>query len=192
MTTCTEGIQLITGDFKNHYKDKNRPETKKLLNILHQHDFTQLITYRTHVTQDTLDFLLISTRGKNHVENLSLSKDQLKDISDHYPISFNLKLKIKQKSDKIIIKSRNLRLLDKKHFQEHLKNNFLGVEFESMPLCSCINAYNYKLQNSLDKIVLVTKKEVNSRPNQPWFNAELRTLKRKKTSNRKKIQKRSK
>ena len=131
MTTCTEGIQLITGDFKIHYKDKNRPETKKFLNILHQHDFIQLITYQTYVSQGTLNCLLINTRGKNHVESLSLSKDQLKDISDHYPISFNLKLKIKQKPDKIIIKSKNLRLLDKKNFQEHLKNNFLGVEFES-------------------------------------------------------------
>ena len=49
-----------------------------------------------------------------------------------------------------------------------------------MLLCSYINAYNSKLQNSLDKIAPVTKKEVNSRPNQPWLNAELRTLKRKK------------
>ena len=147
LETCTEGIQLITGNFNIHYEDKNRPETKKFLNILHQHDITQLITYPTHVSQGTFDFLLIKTRGKNHVENLSLSKDQLKNISDHYPISFNLKLKIKQKSDKIIIKSRNLKLLDKKNFQEHLRNNFLGVEFESMSLCSCINAYNSKLQN---------------------------------------------
>ena len=88
-----------------------------------------------------------NTRGKHHAENLTLNKDQLKNISDHYPISFNFKLKIKQKPDKIIIKSRNLRLLDKKNFQEHLRNNFLGVEFKPMPLCSFINAYNSKLQN---------------------------------------------
>ena len=117
LATCTERIQLITGDYNIHYEDKTRPETKKFLNILHQHDFTQLITYPTHVSQGTLDFLLINTKGKNHVKNLSLSKDQLKDISNHYPISFSLKFKIKQKSDKIIIKSRNLRLLDKKIFK---------------------------------------------------------------------------
>ena len=62
--------------------------------------------------------------------------------------------------------------LKKKSFKEHLRNYFLGVEFESMPLCSCINAYNSKLQNSLDEIASVTKKEVNSRKNQPCFNAE--------------------
>ena len=49
-----------------------------------------------------------------------------------------------------------------------------------MLLCSYINAYNSKLQNSLDEIAPVTRKEVNSRPNQPWLNAEPRTLKRKK------------
>ena len=43
LATCTKGIQLITGDFNVHYEDKNRPETKKFLNILHQHDFTQLV-----------------------------------------------------------------------------------------------------------------------------------------------------
>ena len=36
LATCTEGIQLITGDFNIHYEDQNRPETKKFLNILHQ------------------------------------------------------------------------------------------------------------------------------------------------------------
>ena len=116
LATCTEGIQLITGDFNIHHEDKNRPETKKFLNILHQHDFTQLLTYPTHVSQGTLDFLLINTRGKNYVENLNLTNDQLKDVSDYDSISFNLKLKIKQKPDKIIIKSTNLRLLNKKKF----------------------------------------------------------------------------
>ena len=58
-----------------------------------------------------------------------------------------------------------------------------------MPLCSCVNAYNSKLQNSLNKIAPVTKKEVNSRPNQPWFNAELRTLKRKKNQTERKYKK---
>ena len=75
LATCTEGIQLITSDFNIHYEDKNTPEIKKFLNILHQHDYTQLITNPTHVSQGTLDFLFINTKGKNHVENLSLSKD---------------------------------------------------------------------------------------------------------------------
>ena len=100
-----------------------------------------------------------------------------------------MKLKFKQKPNKVIIKSRNLRLLHKKYFQEHLRNNLLGVEFESMPLCFYINAYNSKLQNSLDEIAPVTKKEVNFRPNQPWFNAEVRTLKRKKRQTERKYKK---
>ena len=35
LATCTEGIQLITGDFNIHYEDKNRPETKKFLGLVH-------------------------------------------------------------------------------------------------------------------------------------------------------------
>ena len=35
LETCTEGIQLITGDFNIHYEDKNRPETKKFLGLVH-------------------------------------------------------------------------------------------------------------------------------------------------------------
>ena len=93
------------------------------------------------------------------------------------------------KHDKIIIKSRNLWLFDKKNFQKHLRNNFLRIEFETMPLCSCINAYNSKLQNSSEEIAPVTKKEVNSRPNQSWFNAELRTVKRKKRQGERKYKK---
>ena len=46
---------------------------------------------------------------------------------------------------------------------------------------------NYKI--FLDEIALSTKKEVNSRPNQPWFNAELRILKRKKCQTERKYQK---
>ena len=58
-----------------------------------------------------------------------------------------------------------------------------------MPLCSCTNAYNSKLENSLDEIPPVTKKEVNFRPNQAWFNAELKTLKRKKHQRERKYKK---
>ena len=65
LATCTEGIQLITGDFNIYYEDRNRPEATKFLNILHQHDFTQLITYPTHVSHGTLNFLLINTREKS-------------------------------------------------------------------------------------------------------------------------------
>ena len=95
---------------------------------------------------------------------------------------------INYEQDKIIIKSRNLRLIEK-NFSRTSKKQFLGVEFESMLLCSCINAYDSKLQNSLDEIASVTKKKVNFRKNQPCFNTELRTLKRKKRQTERKYKK---
>ena len=58
-----------------------------------------------------------------------------------------------------------------------------------MFLCICINTDNSKSQSSLDKIASDTKKEVNSRPNQPWFNAKLRILKRKKHQTERKYKK---
>ena len=64
-TTCSEDIHLITGDFNIHYEDTKRLETKELVKILSQHNFTQLIACPTHKNQGTLDLIMINRRGKN-------------------------------------------------------------------------------------------------------------------------------
>ena len=55
LTSCTNQIHFVTGDFNIHFEDKNRKETKKLLYPMDKNGFTQLIKGFTHSTGGTLD-----------------------------------------------------------------------------------------------------------------------------------------
>ena len=79
LTTCSEDIHLFSKDFNIHYENTKRLETKELVKILSQHDFTQLIAYPTHKNQSTLDLIMINRRGKNLLNNLIVHKDLLND-----------------------------------------------------------------------------------------------------------------
>ena len=188
LTTCSEDIYLITGDFNIHYEDTKRLETKELVKILSQHDFTQLIACPTHKNQGTLDLIMINRRGKNLINNLIVHKDLLNDLSDHYSINFSMNMKIEKTHEKLVIHSRNLKILDINIYQECLANYFTKIDVESMSLASCINEYNYEIKTSLDEISPLIKRTIKYRPYQCWFNDELRELKKKKQKLKRKFE----
>ena len=191
LPTCSEDIHLIIGDFNIHYEDTKRLETKELVKILSQHDFTQLIACPTHKNRGTLDLIMINRRGKNLINNLIVHKDLLNDLSDHYSINFSMNIKIEKTPEKLAIHSRNPKILIINMYQECLANYFTKIDVESMSLASCINVYNYGIKTSLDEISSFVKRTIKYRPYQCWFNDELRELKKKKRKLERKFKKNS-
>ena len=191
LTTCSEDIHLITGDFNIHYEDTKRLETKELVKILSQHDFTQLIACPTHKNQGTLDLIMINRRGKNSINNKIVHKGLLNDFSDHYSINFNMNMKIEKTPEKLVMYSRNLKMLDINMYQECLANHFTKIDVVSMSLALCINEYNYGIKTSLNEISPLVKRILKYRPYQCWFNDKVRELKKKKRKLKRKFEKNS-
>ena len=96
--------------------------------------FTQLINGSTHSACGTLDLVLINSRWIKLIFNLNIGKDLLSEISDHYPVCFNLDIDQigKNQSGKLIIKTRNFGLLDTKMFESLLLNSSLSENFDNL------------------------------------------------------------
>ena len=115
---------MIKEDFNIDYEDTKRLETKELVKILSQHDFTQLIACPTHKNQGTLDLIMINRRGKNLINNLIVHKDLLNDLSDHYSINFSMNMKIEKIPEELVIHFRKLKIPDIDMYQECLAKVF--------------------------------------------------------------------
>ena len=124
---CNSGIHLITGDFNIHVNDKHRNETKILIDILKQNNFTQLVSESTHTAGATLDLVLINDYGLDLINNIKLNNSDLKDFSDHFPIIFNIDLFLTNSTsdDNITIKTRKLENLDIVIFKQKLFNSHI-------------------------------------------------------------------
>ena len=93
-----------------------------------------------------------------------MHKDLLNHLSDHYSINFNMNIKIEETPEKLVIHSRNLKILDINKYQECLTNYFTKIDVESMSLASCINEYNYGIKTSLNEISPLVKRTIKYRP----------------------------
>ena len=116
--------------------------------------------------------------------NLNIGKDLLNEISDHYPVCFHLDADHigKNQSGKLMIKTRNLGLLDANMLESLLLNSSLSENFDALSLHQSVEKYNSALGllDSLDQASPAEIKIIKHRLEQPWFTSDLRTLKRKK------------
>ena len=93
--------------------------------------FTQLIKGSNHSAGNTLRLVLINSRCIKLIFNLNIGKDLLSEISDHYPVCFNLDV---DQIGKLMIKTRNLGLLDTNMLESFLLNSSLSKNFDALLL----------------------------------------------------------
>ena len=101
--------------------------------------------------------------------------------SDHFPLCFSVQAKPETTADKETYTFRNWKTLDVKHFQDKLwlEKELLNPS-EDISLEDLVHLYDDTLQKLADEFCPIIQKTVQSRPNQKWFNDELRDLKREK------------
>ena len=92
---------FIIGDFNLHFENDNETYATLLKRTLKERNLEQLINVPTHIRGHTIDWLI--TNAPKFIVNLSVDD---KGLSDHFLISFNLKLSKPRNPRKIVI-SRN-------------------------------------------------------------------------------------
>ena len=184
---CVGGIHVITGDFNIHYEALERYETKQFCDILQANALNQLVTDPTHTAKGILDLVLISDSHESLVHNLQVSF--CNELSDHNSIFFSLNVKAEVKPTKVSVTTRNLALIDLEKFQQLIKESLSFDNFEQLTLDQCIEMYNSTIKQSLNGLAPAVERMIKPRPNQPWFNSELKLLKRKKRQAERKLKK---
>ena len=182
---CTEGIHIISGDFNIYYEDCERHGTKLLREVLRTNDLFQIVSQPTHNANGTLDLVFINKAGLNLIGDGEVIHGY--EFSDHYPFLFDLNVRYDMKPSEITLKTRDLASLNVDKFCLILNESFIHEDLELDTLDGCVENYNSVLQASLNSLTPFREIVIKPRPNQPWYNNELRNFKRKKTPSRKKI-----
>ena len=113
---------------------------------------------------------------------MNIGKVFLYEIFNNYPVCFYLDVDQigKNQYGKLMIKIRNLGLLDTNMCESLLPNSSFSENFDTLSLHQSDETYNFALLVFLDQASPAEIKIIKHRSEQPWFTLELRTLKRKK------------
>ena len=172
---CNENLHGHTTSRETKIKD-----AKFFINTLNENNVVQLVNTETHKQHGTLDLLLTQVDKIQYVQSLSIGyKDEICE-SDHFPVIFYLELKPSLKDDMVVIKKRNFTHFDVNLFKDDFKKHLTPGKLEHLNVNACVEVYNSTLRLALDKQSPVISKTVRKRPNQKWFNSNLREMKRQK------------
>lgn len=172
------------GDFYIHVDVTNDPDAVRFLELLNSMNLIQHVNIPTHISGHTLD--LVITRNSDQLSIYPPWTDHL--FSDHLPVhccvqvdkpTFDKKSQISYRK----IKSINIETLQDEISKSELCNNTL------LDLSDLVNCYNDTLSSVLDRHAPVIKKSVTKRPIAPWFNQEIKTAKKRKTTCREEVEK---
>ncbi|XP_020606237.1 uncharacterized protein LOC110044991, partial [Orbicella faveolata] len=172
---------IVSGDFNapdiswdTEYSSQS-PASDRLLEIIDDHDLSQLVkepTRRVRNTQNILDLIL--SNNSNIIENISV----VPGISDHDIVLFTVNTSCRRKKNvkrKIYIRKK----ADSSSVKEELTNLSLHMDtrgFNSIDdKWSCFEDNIYRIMNSC-----IPSKWSSSRYNLPWFNHSLKRLARRK------------
>ena len=157
---------VIAGDINFHFDSHSDPNVVALKNMLHCFGLDQLVNVPTHRRGHTLDWIVANPELSlvDHV----LVED--KAISDHFAVSFSVKL-TKPPMVRKTITSRCLRKVDSEQFKSDVSTAVRGVD-TSRP-DQLADSYNATLKTVLDKHAPVVTRRVTDRPAAPWMTAEI-------------------
>ena len=127
----------------------------------------QLINQPTHFRGNTLDILL--TNSENTIDNLAILHTSCICKSDHYTISFDIKIKIKRKKP-TKIKVFNFKRAGWEHLNEDLNNVVWSSVIDSQD--SNTAWINFKTTLTRLMNVHIPKITIKTRDKPPWFDAE--------------------
>ena len=166
---------LIGGDFNFHVENKSSPDTTKFLDLLQHLNLTNHVWFPTHEKGHTLDLLI--TRS---ADTITLNQTKATNyLSDHTFIKSKLNL-TKPPYETRNIQFRQLKKID----MEHLKADILKSDIHdinaNISTTDKAERYDRTLRRLLDRHAPLLNKTIKIKNSSPWYNNELRTLKREK------------
>ena len=163
---------LIVGDFNLHFDNMNDTYVKKMLNVLHTRNMTQLTMSATHKAGHILDWI-ITRNDRNDIFKIEVFDNC---ISDHFMITFRVNI-VKPKRCLKDVMSRNIRAIDFDSFNHDLALCNTRVLSAHVDTCKA-SIYNSELSAVMDSHAPMRTRRVTDRPSAPWMTGELKSLKR--------------
>ncbi|XP_046565388.1 uncharacterized protein LOC124274113 [Haliotis rubra] len=159
---------VYLGDFNIHFNSPQKPNVKRMLDLLHSHSLKQIVSEPTHKSGNILDWI-ISSPSCGIIKNILVQDRQM---SDHSVVALKLSL-MKSPVQPTIIKCRNLKDID----AEDLKDSDL-VSSPPSSVGDHVTLYTIPYTSLLDKHAPSVEKKRHLRPNAPWYSKEVFTAKR--------------
>lgn len=165
---------IISGDFNIHVNDPNDPNTLIFQDVLDTFSLKQHVTCKTHKKGNTLDLIITED---TFMYDISAPRD-IYYISDHSVVASTINIP-KPDTAKKSISYRNLKAIDHSKLNEDLLN-FVKSTTPTSDFDSLVNSYSTELTRILDEHAPVIEKTIKPKPKVPWFDADTKTLQRKK------------
>ena len=167
---------LIGGDFNIHVNDQSDATAKTFLDLLKNYDLINHVWQPTHVAGHTLD--LIITRNNNEI---SLDSPHTKSfISDHCFVKVVSSIEKPEVQTKEIsyrkLKDINLEILKR----DITASNLATSNYYNLSLTELAELYDSALSAILDEHAPIVKTVLRIKSVSPWYNSELRSIKREK------------
>ena len=165
---------LIGGDFNIHVEDRGNSDTKKFLELLDNLNLQNKIWLPTHEKGHTLDLLI--TRDCDDI------------LMDHFKTTSYLSdhafVKTNQKFSKSTCMTKDIQFRRTKNINlSQLKADITASDLSQMDNMSATEMaelYDRTLSALLDVHAPLISKTIKIKQNSPWYNNELRAMKRKK------------
>ena len=162
----------ITGDFNIHVNNFSDPNTLQLTSILSDFNLSQLVSFPTHTSGNTLDLFIYQPCPFYSPAATCLPATP----SDHFAILTTQRFRTSS-APTITRSFRRLKAINISDFNSDLSTSELILSPPSL-LDDLITCYNSTLASLLDKHAPLISKKFNPSKSCPWFTPALKLLKR--------------
>ena len=167
-------VLVISGDFNLHLDDLRDNDTKKFMDLLETFSLSQHVSGPTHLSGHTLD--LIVTRSSDDV--VLASPKATFPISDHFIIQCPIGFPRPALSCKELT-FRKLKNIDIAEFSADIASSVLCASVHWDNIDALSDCFNMTITDILDKHAPLKTRIMINRPKIPWFNDDIKQLKRK-------------
>ena len=164
---------LIVGDFNIHIDSNENYDAIKLSELLQSFSLTQHVQVPTHSSGHTLD--LIITRKTDDLVSSVPRAGCL--FSDHMPVFCELDMG-KVHFTKSNVSYRNLSAINLDALRADLSNSDLCKNTDLSDIHELAKSYNETLESVINRHAPLRTKTIVARPHVPWFNNEVKSVKR--------------
>ena len=165
---------LIGGDFNIHLENKSSPDSLKFSELLDTLNLKNHVWSPTLEKGHTLDLLI--TRDS---DDIILYQPEIRNfLSDHAFVKAYMKINKPTAASKVI-KFRRTKNIDMDDFKKDIKKSKLN-DMESLLTSEKADLYDRTLSELLDTHAPLIEKNIKIKRTSPWYNNELRSIKRKK------------
>ena len=172
--SCSSDTVILTGDFNFHYEKSDSKNVEALADLTSSYGLFQFVVGPSHTMGHTLD-LVFANRSEFdfpfiHPVNL--------EISDHFPIMFDLPVFNNVTQCKKQVSYRNIKSVDRASFSRNLcvslNNKFSSLNLDDVDFHDHYNMFSECAVEELNKVAPVVTKNLPGSPQPSWMDAEFR------------------